>query len=417
MILYFPESKDQIDYNGYNNACRLFRKALSFYISDHLKGCDFRAYCNLPWYHNPKELKSGLPLFVYSMYESTKLPSSWVNFLNKHADVIAVPSEFSKNVFMASGVRKPIGILSLGIDPLEMHPAFKENKDGDYIYLWQGIAYDPNGRKGVDIAVRAFKELRADGLLSDARLFLKYRPSGGVIIDGVESPSGITYIQGEFTRERMHNLYSSVDCCLNPTRGEGFGLIPLEQMAMGKPVILTGFSMPYIEHDCCLPIDYKLEKSPISWNHKFVSISKNGIVYNLGGLAKEIHWLPKMLTMKADGNRVESYPVRSIGEQEAFFAKINNVLLPIQKRLGLYSNPKWKSITLFQENPGKDATVNVQDLKTKMLWCYNNRHAAELMGYRAREYVLKNWTLERMKKEFTSNILPLLKEHLNGRNS
>jgi hypothetical protein len=412
MILYFPESKGQTDLVGYNHAIKLFRKALSYYVSDFHLGVDYRMYCNLPWHHAPKELKGNKPLFVYTMYESTRLPSAWVKFLNKYADVIAVPSQFCKDVFLECGVKKPIGILSLGFDTDEVLPAFKRNLQDEYIFLWQGVAFDPNGRKGVDIAVQAFRELKNDGCLSNAKLILKYHCGDGIQMNGVEDTQGVTYLQKDYTREQMNNLYKKVDCCINPTRGEGFGLIPLEQMAMGKPTIVTEFSIPYIKLDYCLPISYRLEQSPIFWNHKFLSISKNGLVYNFGGLPKEIQFLPKLLTLKPNGKNIISIPPALVCKEDILKNNINNLLLSLQKKTGLYFSPQSKAFKLYQENTGMDATADIDSLKYHMLWCYNNRTQAYAMGVRAREYVLREWSLDKMKLDFKNNILPLLERGL-----
>jgi hypothetical protein len=417
MILYFPESRGQIDTVGYNHCIKLLRKALSYYISDFPKGAEYRMYCNLPWHHNPKELKGDKPLFVYTMYESTKLPSSWVKFLNNHADIIAVPTEFCKHVFLASGVIKPIGILSLGIDVDTIQPALKMNNTSEYIFIWQGVAYDPKGRKGVDIAVQAFRELKNDGLLDNAKLILKYLPGEGIAMEGIEDAQGIVYLQKELSRQQMIELYKKVDCCINPTRGEGFGLIPLEQMAMGKPVIVTGFSIPYAKEKYCLPLAYSLEKSPIFWNHKFLSVSTNGIVYNCGGLPSDIRIMPKLLKQLPDGNNVQAIPLISISSFEILKGKINNFVMNLQKKSKFYFNPQVRTIKIYQENAGKDATVNIQDLKLKMLWCYNNRRDAEEIGIKACAYVHDCWSLDKMKNDFKNNILPLLKRGLHGKYS
>jgi hypothetical protein len=420
MLLYFPESKGQIDSNGYNNAIRLFRKALSEFVTDHLQGASFRVYCNLPWHNNPRELikASGLPLLVYTMYESTRLPSGWVRWLNKHADVIAVPTQWCKDVFIASGVEKPIAILSLGIDPEEMPYAVKDSReDSEYVFLWQGVAYDPKGRKGVDVVVDAFKQLVADGLIPNARLVLKYRPNEGIRFDGVDLPCRITHLQKVFTREEMLNLYKNVDCCINPTRGEGFGFIPLEQMAMGKPVMVTDWSVPYSQSGVCIPLLYRLAKSYVAWNHKSISLGKNGILWNAGGLMRGFAWLPKLISKRPDGDKVKSCPPYPVSKKDAFVAKIVNFLSDIQRITGFYHNPKSKFYTLYQEHPGYDAVVNIDELKQDMLWCYNNRAQAKNMGKLAREYVFLNWSLDKMKSDFKNNLLPLLEGYKNVRNS
>jgi glycosyltransferase involved in cell wall biosynthesis len=45
--------------------------------------------------------------------------------------------------------------------------------------------------------------------------------------------------EGGFSEERMAALYNAMDCLLNPSQWEGFGLAPLEAQACGVPVIVT----------------------------------------------------------------------------------------------------------------------------------------------------------------------------------
>jgi hypothetical protein len=414
MRFYFPESKGQIDAVGYNNAIRLFRKALFNFITDDIGEADYRVYCNLPWHHAPKKLKMGRPLFIYTMYESTRVPSAWVAFLNRYAGVIAVPSEWCRWVFISSGVKRPIGVLSLGIDKSEFDiPPLKVNAGGEYVYLWQGVAYDPGGRKGVDAVTRAYRELRNDGKLVDSRLILKYLPESNTINidrDGIRCPSGIHYLQRQMTRRELHDLYMTVDCCINPTRGEGFGLIPLEQMAMGKPVIVTDFSIPYIDGRACFPLKYRLDRSPVYWNHRFLKISRNGLAWNMGGLSGSVRLLPKLLNPLPDGGRCVAYPDLPLTWSERIKGKINNLMMRLQRRSGLYYKAGVAGASVYQERTGMDASADVDDLKKKMLWCYKNRDAAEAIGRKAREHVLSNWNLSRMRSDFNNNILPLLEK-------
>lgn len=409
MKFYFPESLGQIDTVGYNHAIKLFQSAFSEYITTKPAEADYRMYCNLPWYHNPKELKQGLPLFVYTMYESTKIPSAWKKFLNDHADIIAVPSEWCKKIFIANGIKKPIAVLSLCVDEKEVACAIKNNSSSKYNFLWQGVAYDPHGRKGVDLAVKAFKELKLEGKIPEANLILKYRPNENITIN-VNAGNGIRFLQKDMSRSELVELYKTVDCCVNPTRGEGFGLIPLEQMAMGKPVLVTDFSISYINPDYCIPLKYKLEDSSVFWNHKYVAINKGAVSYNNGGVSKGFRFLPNLLNVLPDGVKTKSLPERKITGCKKLKARINNFFRSLQIKTRFYYVSNSKSYKFFQENTGKDATVDIEDLKTKMLWCYENREMALQIGIRARKYALENWSFERMISDFNNNVLPILKQ-------
>ena len=396
MRLYWPEAYGEgIDCVGFNHAVMLLRKAVCDKITNVAAGANYRVYCNLPWYHDPRGLRrEKLPILAYTMYESSRVPSGWIRFLNKHTAIVVVPSEWCKSVFLSSGLKRPIFVLPLGLDTDRLPDCSKQSHRGEpYRFLWQGVAYDPNGRKGVDVVVRAFQELKKEGKLAEEdELILKYRPydKSLFVMDDVRTPSGLRYIQSDMPREKLLDLYRSVDCCVNPTHGEGFGLIPLEQMCMGKPVLVTDYSMDYVLEPYCIKLNFELKQSPVVWNHKHAYMSLNGLSYNLGGLQKDIKFLPKLLKMCNSRGRWD------------IFANMGNSIRSLQKRAGLFINPRRAPICLYQENPGVDAFVDVEDLKSKMMWCYNNRENAEDIGFMARNHVLKNWGLEKIVESFES---------------
>ena len=90
-----------------------------------------------------------------------------------------------------------------------------------------------------------------------------------------------------------------------------------------------------------------------------------------------------------------------------------NWLSDAQEATGIYTNPKRGLRTVCQEFPGLDAFVKIDDLKQKMVWCYNNQVAAERIGFRAATYVREYWTLARMRQDFLHikrELEPLVRE-------
>lgn len=70
----------------------------------------------------------------------------------------------------------------------------------------------------------------------------------------------IRLIEENLQYEDVLSLYASCDVFVALHRSEGFGLGPLEAMALGKPVIATGWSgnMTYMTHDNACLVRYKL---------------------------------------------------------------------------------------------------------------------------------------------------------------
>ena len=82
----------------------------------------------------------------------------------------------------------------------------------------------------------------------------------------------VTYISATYDREQMRQMLLDADCFVFPTRGEGFGLTPLEAMATGSPSIVTGWSgvTEFIDKKDTLILKYQLVRS-----HDFDSIYKD----------------------------------------------------------------------------------------------------------------------------------------------
>jgi hypothetical protein len=51
---------------------------------------------------------------------------------------------------------------------------------------------------------------------------------------------GIDQVIGKLSADDESSLYESIHCYVQPSRGEGFGLQPLQAIALGRPTILTG---------------------------------------------------------------------------------------------------------------------------------------------------------------------------------
>lgn len=113
--------------------------------------------------------------------------------------------------------------------------------DGDPLVLYLGQL---TPRKGVDVLVRAFARVRADG----ARLFVAGNDGGtGRTIDTLARASqlGRRYMRVGVLRgaERLAAL-AAADVVAYPSRDEAFGLVPVEALACGTPVVVSS------DHGC-----------------------------------------------------------------------------------------------------------------------------------------------------------------------
>lgn len=203
--------------------------------------------------HFPK--MSGLlhagPRIALTMFESSKLPAAWVPILNDF-DAVIVPSHFCAEVFLRSGVTRPIHVIPLGVSP--MHAYRKRPAPPPLTFL---AFLDRGERKGGEVALQAF--VRAFGDDPDYRLILKGRKSKVAL--RFTNPN-IEVIQCDMSEAELAELYRRCHVLINPHKGEGFGLIPREFAATGGVALTTGWSGTADGLDFWgVPIPYTLQRA------------------------------------------------------------------------------------------------------------------------------------------------------------
>lgn len=127
----------------------------------------------------------------------------------------------------------PPGIDTDRFSPTELvHPSVDESKQSILVLS----RLDP--RKGIDKAIRAFAQLEVD----DAELLIagtgRLESSLKEIASGLAVRDDVRFL-GFIPDEELPSLYSSVDVFVLPSEYEGFGIVFMEAMACGTPVIGT----------------------------------------------------------------------------------------------------------------------------------------------------------------------------------
>jgi len=191
-------------------------------------------------------------------FETTRIPASWVPRLNK-LDALLVPCKQNVQMMRDSGVTIPIDIIYWGVDPKYFHPIPRED-DGLFTFGTHGaLSY----RKGTDILVEAFRKAFPMYSFPDVRLICKTSKNVFPFMpqqDGKKIDNRISVIGTCEQEELEKKFFSKIDVGVYPFAGEGFGLCPLETMAVGRPVIITGWSGPmdYFKPEAGWTLDYKM---------------------------------------------------------------------------------------------------------------------------------------------------------------
>jgi glycosyltransferase involved in cell wall biosynthesis len=183
--------------------------------------------------------------------------------LYERVSQVWVPSEFSRHALLSAGVSAGLVTrVPLGVDTETFRPAEGARPNRPFTFL---TVSNPHAvrRKGLDTLIRAY--LAAFSPHDDVILVLHARKLGDVaraLLDSTGYREGASprVVVQDARVESMAELYRSVDCYLQPTRGESFGLAILEAMASGLPSIVTGGGghMDFCGPETNLLIDYRL---------------------------------------------------------------------------------------------------------------------------------------------------------------
>lgn len=209
-------------------------------------------------------------------YESTIAPPHWVEHVNRHLDLLLVPTTFCYQVFQNAGVpAERIRIIPYGYDSRIYTPqgavrAVPDAAKAGFRFLTVAC---PHKRKGLGIVLEAYR--RAFSRQDDVSLTVKlnYLPKGKA------KPFEHRDVERELERFRVDvalprlavmseyivetelaALYRGASCLVSATRGEGFGMVYLEALACGLPVIVTGWGghMDFINEANARVVKYTL---------------------------------------------------------------------------------------------------------------------------------------------------------------
>jgi len=184
------------------------------------------------------------------IYEAGRFPNHWAEAAAKYLDIALVPSRFTLEAAVASGVpREILAVVPFGVNTDTYRPDGRAAALTDRAVNFLAVAA-PHVRKGLAELTEAF--CRAFTADDDVGLLIKCPPLAGLgrrpweyskIADFI--PDGrhgqVVLREGALSEEEMAALYRAADVYCQPSWGESFGLAPLEALACGVPVIATGW--------------------------------------------------------------------------------------------------------------------------------------------------------------------------------
>ena len=191
----------------------------------------------------------------YSIWETNKIHSDWVKWINKYTDAIMTGSDWCVETYKNSGVEVPVFAIPHGIDSVEFNNAteYSISNVSTNTYKFYSI-FQFIERKNPMALVKSYWCAFQNN--EDVALIIKtYRMSftkeeEQAIRDTIKRMKQampmliyppIYLISNRLSDAEVLGIHKSCDCLVHLDRGEGFGLCPFEAGAIGNPIIVTGY--------------------------------------------------------------------------------------------------------------------------------------------------------------------------------
>jgi glycosyltransferase involved in cell wall biosynthesis len=185
----------------------------------------------------------------FATFETIGPPDTWIPILNTN-DAVIVPSHFNERLFRSAGVIKPIFHIPhcidtalYNLDAVPMKSLVNERFRFLFLGTWKTRKgwpqlveaywreFSPSDKVSLTIKTDNRGQCQKDLLALRAELGVSEKDVAPVLLE-----------TNVFDERRLPSFIKSHDCLVFPTLGEGFGLPPLQCMALGVPVICTNYS-------------------------------------------------------------------------------------------------------------------------------------------------------------------------------
>jgi len=240
-------------------------------------------------FHNPYSILSiqGQYKIIYTMFESDKIPADWHDYLGS-ADLVLVPSKWCQSVFKKSGIESQVVPLGYNDNVYFYKERINKREQRQNFTFLHYNAF--NIRKGFPEVFKAFvKAFRQD---EPVKMIFKTNLLQLPLPITKEKYPNIEIITGAMGDRELADLMGRSDCFVLPSRGEGFGVPPLETMATGMPAIIPnahGFT-EYFNSDYMYEVNVK-ETCPALYSRYKGQDTGNMVVCDIDHLAERMRFV------------------------------------------------------------------------------------------------------------------------------
>jgi glycosyltransferase involved in cell wall biosynthesis len=257
---------------------------------------------NVQMYYGPDPVESAHHSGQYrihmSQHESTMVVPHKASAYTNDCEEVWTANQWGAQAMINSGVpENKIYVYEHGIDPTSFSQTLRgSGKKIRFLHIDSG-----SPRKRADLAEKAFNSIYSK-YKNKIELTLKYThfPSSGkdwsnkkvLETAGDWVAPGTRHIRETLSDSEIAELINFHDVLIYPSEGEGFGMIPLEALATGMPVISTQEWCSYSDYLIDNAIESEIKESEISWGYpkvgKAVIAKFDSIVYQMENAIQNI---------------------------------------------------------------------------------------------------------------------------------
>jgi glycosyltransferase involved in cell wall biosynthesis len=282
---------------GYGKSFIEIQKAFrNYYYNGEQLLVDFNSKrSKVQMYYGPHPIESahypGQYRIHMSQHEATMIFPHKVKAYTEDCEEVWTANHWGAKSMINSGVPEDrIHVYEHGIDPLLYKEVLRGN--GNKVRFLHIDSGSP--RKRSDLVEKAFDSIY-DKYKDQIELTLKYThaPHSGrnwldkevLATQGDWLRPGTRHINETLSDEEMAELINYHDVLVYPTEGEGFGMIPLEAMATGMPVISTQEWCSYSKYLMDESIESDIKEPEISWGYPRVG---NGVIAKFDSIVHQM---------------------------------------------------------------------------------------------------------------------------------
>jgi len=216
--------------------------------------------------------------YIFTMWESTNLEYGTSEKVNHNNNVILTPSDWNRKNFIDNGIKCPIYLIPLGVDPNHFYYKPPHNNSKFVFGCGEGQS---QLRKRLEYTIECFCR-SFPSHIKDVELHVKIDPKKYDDFPRY-TDKRIKVFFNHLPENEMISFYENIDVFVSLAYSEGWGLMQHESMMVGRPVMSINYGgiTEFFNPEVGIELEYQEELAKgmyLSTNGFWASAKKEDII-------------------------------------------------------------------------------------------------------------------------------------------